>query len=60
MNLISFLILGLIAGWLAETIMKGRGAGLVVNLVLGVIGGLTSEVFFSACLACPLKVLLDR
>ena len=32
MNLISFLILGLIAGWGAETIMKGRGAGLVVNL----------------------------
>lgn len=47
MSLISFLILGLIAGWLAETIMKGRGAGLVVNLVLGVIGAYLGGFLFS-------------
>ena len=45
MSLISFLILGLIAGWLAETTMKGRGAGLVVNLLLGVIGAYLGGFF---------------
>ena len=47
MSLISFLILGLIAGWLAETIMKGRGAGLVVNLIVGVIGAYLGGFLFS-------------
>jgi uncharacterized membrane protein YeaQ/YmgE (transglycosylase-associated protein family) len=47
MNLISFLILGLIAGWLAATIMKGRGAGMLVNLVLGVIGAYLGGFLFS-------------
>lgn len=47
MNLISFLIVGLIAGWLAATIMKGKGAGLVVNLVLGVVGAYLGGFLFS-------------
>jgi uncharacterized membrane protein YeaQ/YmgE (transglycosylase-associated protein family) len=32
-----FLIIGLIAGWLAGKIMKGRGFGLLGDLVIGVI-----------------------
>jgi uncharacterized membrane protein YeaQ/YmgE (transglycosylase-associated protein family) len=47
MNLISFLILGLIAGWLAATIMKGRGAGMLMNLVLGVIGAYLGGFLFN-------------
>ncbi len=38
MNLIYFLLIGLLAGWLAGLIMKGRGFGLIGNLVLGVVG----------------------
>ena len=38
MHFIGFLIIGLIAGWLAELIMKGKGAGLIVNLIVGIIG----------------------
>ena len=34
---LSFLIVGLIAGWIAEQIMK-REHGLFINLVVGVIG----------------------
>ena len=34
---LSFLIVGLIAGWVADQVMK-RGNGLVENLVVGVIG----------------------
>jgi uncharacterized membrane protein YeaQ/YmgE (transglycosylase-associated protein family) len=38
MHFIVFLIVGLIAGWLAQVIMKGRGGGLVINLIVGIIG----------------------
>jgi len=38
MHFIGFLIIGLIAGYLAERIMRGQGAGLVINLIVGVIG----------------------
>lgn len=37
-NLCGFLLIGLFAGWLAGVLMKGRGFGLVGNLVLGVLG----------------------
>lgn len=37
-SLIVFLIIGLIAGWLAGQIMKGGGYGLIGDLVVGVIG----------------------
>ncbi|MDF7798641.1 GlsB/YeaQ/YmgE family stress response membrane protein [Pontiellaceae bacterium B1224] len=37
-QLILFLIIGGVAGWLAGLIMKGRGLGLVGNIVVGVVG----------------------
>jgi uncharacterized membrane protein YeaQ/YmgE (transglycosylase-associated protein family) len=37
-NLIIFLLIGLVAGWLAGKIMKGGGFGVVGDLVVGVIG----------------------
>jgi uncharacterized membrane protein YeaQ/YmgE (transglycosylase-associated protein family) len=37
-NLILFLLVGLVAGWLAGKIMKGSGYGLVGDLVAGVVG----------------------
>ena len=36
--MIGFLVIGLVAGWLAGRLMKGQGFGLVGNLVLGVVG----------------------
>jgi uncharacterized membrane protein YeaQ/YmgE (transglycosylase-associated protein family) len=38
MEFVWFALVGLIAGFLAGQIMKGRGFGLVGNLVVGVIG----------------------
>ena len=38
MSLIWFLIIGLIAGWLAGKIMKGSGYGLLGDLVIGIVG----------------------
>jgi len=39
MNIILFLLIGAVAGWLAGKLMKGGGFGLVVNIIVGVIGG---------------------
>ena len=45
--LILFLIIGILAGWLASTMMKGRGLGLVGNLIVGVIGAFLGGFLFS-------------
>lgn len=42
-----YLLIGLVAGWLANLIVKGSGSGLLVNLVVGVIGGLLGGWIFS-------------
>ena len=44
--LIGVLIIGLVAGFLAEQIIRGRGAGLVVNLVVGVVGAFIGGLLF--------------
>ncbi|HPA71436.1 MAG: GlsB/YeaQ/YmgE family stress response membrane protein [Spirochaetes bacterium] len=40
MGLISWIIVGLVAGWLAGLIWKGGGFGLIGNLVVGVVGAI--------------------
>jgi uncharacterized membrane protein YeaQ/YmgE (transglycosylase-associated protein family) len=47
MDIIWFLILGVAAGWLANTIMKGGGSGLVGDLIVGVIGSILGGFLFS-------------
>jgi uncharacterized membrane protein YeaQ/YmgE (transglycosylase-associated protein family) len=42
------LLVGLIAGWVAGKLMKGRGFGLVGNLVVGVLGALVGGFLFHA------------
>ena len=34
-----YLFIGLIAGWIANVIVRGSGAGFVINLIVGIIGG---------------------
>ncbi len=40
MSIIVWLIVGLIAGWLAGMAMGGRGFGVLGNMVVGIIGAL--------------------
>ncbi len=40
MGLLTWLIVGVIVGWLAGMVIKGRGFGLIGNIVVGVIGAL--------------------
>ncbi len=40
MYILIWIISGIIAGWLAGMIVKGRGFGLIGDLVVGLLGGL--------------------
>ncbi|MDD6211129.1 MAG: GlsB/YeaQ/YmgE family stress response membrane protein [Bacteroidales bacterium] len=39
MNFVWYILIGIVAGYLAGRIMKGGGFGLVINLLLGIAGG---------------------
>jgi len=47
-TMITWLIIGLIAGWLTGKIMHGRGYGVVMDIVLGLIGGVIGGWIFGA------------
>ena len=47
MQLIGFLIMGAIAGWLAGKIMSGHGYGIIWDVVLGVVGSFVGGFVFS-------------
>ena len=49
MGLLAWIIVGLIAGWLAER-LTGREQGLGTNLVVGVIGAMVGGFVFSSLL----------
>ena len=46
-GLLWFLVVGLVAGWLAGLLVKGGGFGLVGDLVVGVIGAFLGGFLFS-------------
>lgn len=46
MSLLWFIIIGIVAGWLAGQIMGGGGFGLLGDLILGVIGALVGGYLF--------------
>lgn len=48
LTLIWFLVIGLLAGWLAGLFVKGSGFGLVGDLVIGVIGAFVGGFLFRA------------
>jgi uncharacterized membrane protein YeaQ/YmgE (transglycosylase-associated protein family) len=40
MGFITWIVVGLIAGWLAGQVMKGGGYGVLVDIILGILGGM--------------------
>jgi uncharacterized membrane protein YeaQ/YmgE (transglycosylase-associated protein family) len=46
-GIIAWIIIGLIAGWLAGVIMPGKGYGLIGDLILGLIGALVGGFIIS-------------
>ena len=48
MEIIWFLIVGLVAGWLAGVLVKGGGYGLVGDMVVGILGALLGGYLFGS------------
>ncbi|MFC5705257.1 GlsB/YeaQ/YmgE family stress response membrane protein [Aeromonas eucrenophila] len=46
-NMLWFLIVGLVAGWLAGILVKGGGFGLIGDLVVGVLGAFVGGWLFT-------------
>jgi uncharacterized membrane protein YeaQ/YmgE (transglycosylase-associated protein family) len=47
MSILGWIILGLIAGWLAGVLVKGSGYGVVGDIILGIIGALVGGAITS-------------
>jgi len=45
-GLIAWIVVGLIAGWLAGVVMKGGGYGILVDIILGILGGIVGGWLF--------------
>ena len=52
MSILAWIVVGLIAGWLAELVMGG-GFGLLGTIVLGIVGALVGGFVFSVLLGGP-------
>lgn len=47
MGIIWFILIGLVAGWLAGQIMKGSGFGVIGDIVVGVLGAILGGLLFN-------------
>jgi uncharacterized membrane protein YeaQ/YmgE (transglycosylase-associated protein family) len=48
MGVLAWIVVGLIAGWLAGQVMKGGGYGVLVDIILGILGGVVGGWIFGA------------
>jgi uncharacterized membrane protein YeaQ/YmgE (transglycosylase-associated protein family) len=46
MGFIEWILVGLVAGWLAGKVMRGGGYGIIVDIILGILGGLLGGWLF--------------
>ncbi|MGH6861060.1 MAG: GlsB/YeaQ/YmgE family stress response membrane protein [Phyllobacterium sp.] len=47
MSIISWLILGLVAGFIGSKIINKSGQGLILDIILGIVGAIAGGVIFS-------------
>ncbi len=53
MGLLIWIIVGLIAGWLAGQVVAGHGYGVVGDIILGIVGALLGGFLASALFGIP-------
>jgi len=46
MEIVSFLIIGLLAGWIASLLVKGEGSGIFSDIFIGIFGALVGGFIF--------------
>jgi len=53
MGLLAWIIVGLIAGWLAGLVMRGSGYGVLGDIIIGIVGALVGGFLASALFNVP-------
>ena len=53
MGLLSWLVVGLVAGWLANAVMRGGRGNVVTDIIVGVIGALVGGFLAGAVFGVP-------
>jgi uncharacterized membrane protein YeaQ/YmgE (transglycosylase-associated protein family) len=53
MGFLSWLIVGLIAGWLANSVMRGGRGNMVTDIIVGVIGAIVGGFLAGALFGVP-------
>jgi len=53
MGILSWIIIGLIAGWLAGEVMRGSGFGIVGDIIVGIVGALLGGFIATALFNVP-------
>ncbi len=53
MSIIGWLVLGLIAGFIASKIVNHSGSGILIDIVLGIVGAVVGGYVFAAVGAVP-------
>jgi uncharacterized membrane protein YeaQ/YmgE (transglycosylase-associated protein family) len=53
MGILAWIIVGLIAGWLAGLVMRGGGYGVVGDIIVGIVGALIGGFLASALFGIP-------
>jgi uncharacterized membrane protein YeaQ/YmgE (transglycosylase-associated protein family) len=46
-GLIATLVIGIVAGWIAGMLVRGRGYGIIMDLILGLIGAVVGRWIFN-------------
>ena len=47
MNIIAILLVGLISGWIASSLVEGQGLGTIMDIIVGVIGAFVGGFIFT-------------
>jgi len=53
MGILSWIIVGLIAGWLAGELMRGSGYGVIGDIIVGIVGALLGGFVATALFGVP-------
>lgn len=53
MGILAWIIVGLIAGWLAGLVMKGSGYGVLGDIILGIVGALVGGFLAGVLFGSP-------
>jgi uncharacterized membrane protein YeaQ/YmgE (transglycosylase-associated protein family) len=53
MGILSWIVVGLLAGWLAGSVMRGGGYGLIGDIIVGIVGALVGGYIAATFLGMP-------